>query len=116
MEWFEAHVPDPYRRLSADDAYHLRCGILHQGRASSDQYEAIVFTLPDGRGNVFHNNIMGNALNLDLVTFCTDVLNAAETWWQSAKDADPVAANAEHLVQLRPGGLAPYIVGVPVLA
>ena len=114
--WFEAHVPNPYARLSADDAYQLRCGMLHQGRASADQYGAILFTLPDGRGNVFHNNVLNDALNLDLVTFCTDILDAADGWWQSAKDTDPVAANVQHLVQLRPDGLAPYIVGIPVLA
>lgn len=114
--WFDAHLSRSYGQLSAIDAYKLRCGLLHQGRASTDQYEAIVFTLPDGRGNVFHNNIINNALNLDLMTFCADVLDAASAWWESARHEEPVASNARHLVRVRAAGLAPYIVGVPVLA
>lgn len=115
-EWFDRHLSSKYGWFSADDAYKLRCGMLHQGRASASQYSAIVFTLPDGRGNLFHNNIMNDVLNLDLMTFCADVLSAAERWWATNRNTDHVAANATNLVQVRPQGLSPYIVGVPVLA
>lgn len=115
-QWFRQHLAHRYPSLSEDDVYQLRCGLLHQGRASGAQYAALIFTLPDGNGNVFHNNILNDALNLDLRIFCSDVLNVAEGWWQSARDTEPVATNAEALLQLRPQGLPPYIVGVPVLA
>jgi hypothetical protein len=114
--WFDAQLGSTYSSLSADDVYQLRCGMLHQGRASAHQYSAIVFTLPDGRGNVFHNNILNDALNLDLVTFVTDVLGAVGAWWTDSQSHSQVASNAAHLIQVRPNGLAPYIVGTPVLA
>lgn len=113
--WFEKYGSEASTLLTANDAYQLRCGILHQGRASGDQYQAIVFTLPNKQGITFHDNVMNGALNLDLEIFCTAVLSAAESWWRSSKDVEPVASNAEHLVQVRPDGLKPYFHGVPVL-
>lgn len=73
-------------------------------------------TADSGSGNVFHNNILNDALNLDLRIFCSDVLDVAEGWSQSARRSEPVATNAESLLQLRPKGLPPYMVGMPVLA
>lgn len=114
--WFEENLGGKYQWLSPDDVYQLRCGMLHQGRMASDQYEAIIFTLPDASGNLFHNNRINDALNLDLVTFCDDIISAAEAWWEANRTSDPVRSNSADLAQIRPNGLAPYMVGMPILA
>ena len=114
--WFEAHLGETYPLLSSEDMWLLRCGMLHQGRTASKNYDAVIFTLPDGRGNLFHNNIMNQTLQLDLVKFCSDVTAAVETWWATNDHLEPVATNAKDLVRVRQDGMAPYIVGVPILA
>jgi hypothetical protein len=114
--WFEEHLGDNYDLLDPEDVWLLRCGILHQGRINSSKIDAILFTLPDGRGNVFDNNVIDGALNLDLRTFCRNIAAAAEVWWEANKNTEPVATNAEHIVRVRPDGLAGFIQGVPVLA
>jgi len=116
MAWYVQHLEPLCSPLSAKDAWALRCGLLHQGRTASAQYKAVIFTLPDGRGNVLHRNVLNGALNLDLLTFCQDVLQGVQNWWNVAKDSEPVKTNATHLVRFRQEGLSPYVVGVPVLA
>lgn len=114
--WFAENLGHRYHLLSAEDVYQLRCGMLHQGRTASDQYDAIMFTLPVSGGNYWHNIVANNALNLDLVTFCEDIIGAAELWWAANQAVEPVRTNSEDLVRLRLDGLAPYMVGRPVLA
>jgi hypothetical protein len=107
----------PYPQGISNDLYYLRCGVVHQGRLGHDrsQYSRIVFTLPNTAQNVVHLNIIGDALNLDIVTFCRDMINAASRWY-SAKQNDPhVQANLPWLVQYREQGLASYIVGMPLI-
>lgn len=114
--WFQKNLGGKYPLLGADDVYQLRCGMLHQGRMSSKQYEAIIFTLPHPSETVLHNNRFNDALNLDLVEFCDDIITAAELWWAANRTADPVLSNSADLARIRPGGLEPYVVGLPVLA
>lgn len=119
-DWFRDNVKEKYRNynLTGDDCYYLRCGVAHNGRFSNRNlgYERIVFTLPDGKGNVFHNNIMKHTLNLDLVQFCTDVLDATRQWLEQNKDNDTVKKHLEDMVSVRSGGLSPFIQGVPGIA
>lgn len=115
-EWFTANLGHVYPAFDADDVYQLRCGMLHQGRISSDQYKAVIFTLPNTARIVMHNNIFDDAYNLDLLRFCNDVIGAAEKWWESNKELEPARSNSESLVRIRPDGLPPHIKGIPVLA
>jgi hypothetical protein len=121
--WYNAHLAPLYPRLTDDDCYSLRCGVVHQGRFGHPgmQYDRIIFTLPDPRGNIFSGNVFGGGgnpptLNLDAEAFCRDVIAAVRAWF-AAKQADAnVVANLPNLVQFRPNGMAPFIGGVPVIA
>jgi len=80
------------------------------------QYSRVLFTVPNTQRNVFHNNIINDALNLDVIQFCRDVTEAAKHWYV-AKHGDPnVIANLPNLVRYRPSGLSPYMVGMPLIA
>lgn len=114
--WFRENLGEAYERFSSDDVYQLRCGMLHQGRMASEQYSAVVFTLPDGQGNVVHNFMVDDALILDLKTFCDDIIRAVEAWWVTNRDTEPIITNAQDVARLRPDGLEPFVAGVPVLA
>ena len=81
------------------------------------QYARVIFNLPSK--NVYHRGRLksqGDAvLMLDSETFCLDVLDAVRKWHGAKKDEATVSANLPKLLQYRPQGLSPYIVGVPVI-
>lgn len=111
--WFAEHAAST-SSLSPADAYELRCGLIHQGRASAKDYDAVIFTLP-GRVRL-HNVILDDVLCLDLATYCNDLLNVIDTWWQGHRTVEPVRTNAEATIRVRPDGFRNLVVGSPILA
>ena len=71
-----------YPEITGNDLYSLRCGVVHQGRLGhpKSQYSRILFTLPSTRAYL-HQNIINDALNLDLETFCRDMIEAVLRWY-----------------------------------
>jgi len=115
--WYDRWLAARYPRLTRDDIYRLRCGVVHQGRFGHPgmQYARVLFTLPNANRLVFHKNVISDALNLDAVTFCRDIVHAVREWYEDRKNDPVVKANLARLLKLYPDGLAPYIVGVPVI-
>jgi hypothetical protein len=115
--WYNANLGGRYGALTDADCYSLRCGVVHQGRFGHPKmgYGRVVFSLP-GTGIFLHNNIVNDALKLDVGQFCRDMVQAARRWFASKQNDPTVQANLPNLVQLRPQGLAPYIVGMPLIA
>lgn len=106
-----------FPNLTGEDFYSLRCGVIHQGRMGHPkmQYSRVLFTIPNANRNIFHNNILNDALNLDVCIFCNDIISVRN--WFNANQNDPnVIKNFELTVQPRPLGLAPYMVGMPLIA
>lgn len=116
--WYNANLAHKYPKMTDADCWSLRCGVVHQGRCGHPnmQYGRIIFTVPNAQNNVFHNNILNDALNLDTVIFCRDVLTSARSWFEQRANDPEVRANLPNLVQFRPQGLAPYMVGMPLIA
>jgi hypothetical protein len=116
--WYNANLASRYPNITDADCWSLRCGVLHQGRCGHPnmQYGRILFTIPNRQNNVFHNNIINDALNLDAVLFCRDVVTCARLWFDAKWNEPVVQNNLPNLVQLRPQGLAPYMVGTPLIA
>lgn len=79
-------------------------------------YSRVLFTLPDAANNVLHDNVIDDALNLDAVTFCQDMVQAVLRWYDASKNDPNVVSNLPRLFQYHENGLAPYIVGVPLIA
>ena len=52
------------------------------------EYSRVIFTVPNPQNNYYHNNIINDALNLDIITFCNDFVHAAEEWYR-VKASDP---------------------------
>jgi hypothetical protein len=116
--WYNANLAPQYPNISDADCWSLRCGVLHQGRYGHPnmQYGRILLTVPNAQRNVFHNNIINDALNLDAVIFCRDVITSARRWFANHRNDAAVRANLPNLVQFRPQGIAPYMVGIPLIA
>ena len=129
-KWFDANLVHQFNDLTADDCYRLRCGVLHQGNFShpNSRYDHIVF-MPPNRSprytkdivvtmapGVAFGSVQGRILHIEVVWFC-QLLTGAVCRWLAAKAADAtVQANLPNLVRLRPEGLPPHIVGVPLIA
>lgn len=121
-DWFDRWVAPKYSilgsiSLTGDVCYYYRCSALHQGRATHPQmpYSRIIFLEPNPRYTL-HNNILNDALNIDLATFCEDVISGCEAWLDSVAADPTVQANMASVMQRYPQGLPPYIAGIPVIA
>jgi hypothetical protein len=119
VAWFDIHVAPKYGGfMSGEDCYGLRCGLLHQGRLEPHRgwYSRVIFVEPGAISGTLHNNILGDALNIDPTIFVSDVVESALLWLETAEQTPEYAANYERSMQRYPTGLAPYISGVPVIA
>jgi hypothetical protein len=97
VSWFNRYMASRYQMiigldsepmvfLNGNDFYALRCALLHEGASEIQNQRARTvlddFCFTSVRG--IHCNYSGNAyrqvLQLDVVTFCTDILSGAEEW------------------------------------
>ena len=116
--WFDEYVAPKYGGfLSGDDCYEFRCSLLHQGSSqhSKSNYSRVLFVEPSATTNVFHNNIMNDALNIDVRIFCQDIVEGANKWLQKVENTELYKKNYDKFMRRYPNGLEPYIVGVPVI-
>jgi hypothetical protein len=117
-DWFDRYVADKYRGfLTADDCYFFRCSLLHQGSTQHPKsgYSKILFVEPSATTNVFHCNIINDALNIDVRIFCNDIIEGAKVWLQQYEKTELYKKNYGKFISRYPNGLIPYIVGVPVI-
>ena len=117
--WYRQWIGDLGTVLTPNDCYSLRCGVVHQGRFGhrNMQFSRVIFVLPNPSLNIGTARVITNdALNLGAVGFCQTMIEAVSQWAEATKTHPNVIANLPRLVQMREQGLAPYVVGVPVIA
>ena len=117
--WFDKWIAPKYAgSFSGQDCYHFRCSLLHQGSTQHPKgaFSRILFVEPGSTSGVFHNNILNDALNIDVSIFCGDMIEGVKAWLPGARDLPHFAANENRFVTRYRHGLAPYIVGLPVIA
>lgn len=120
MNWYNAYVLQRLPTLAAEDCFSLRGGVVHQGSSGvvtkGGKRRRVLFTIPDESGNVVHGVILSDVLQFDTRLFCNAIAFAVRDWFQVAQHDATVQANLPNLVQYRPQGLKPYIVGLPLIA
>lgn len=117
--WFDKYVASKYNGfLSGENCYFFRCSLLHQGRSQhpSSNYKRVLFVEPSASTNVFHNNIMNDALNIDVRIFCNDMISGAEKSLGENEETELYKKNYDKFMRRYPDGLSPYVVGVPVIS
>lgn len=117
--WYKANIHDVGGpALTPDEAYELRSTVVHQSRAqgsSARSYSRILFTMKKTNVRV-HNSIANDARIFDVTMFCEDWIGAVRQWIERAKANQVVQGHLPDLLQVRPMGLAPYMVGMPIIA
>lgn len=121
VDWFNRYVAPRYTgsrgtTLTGEDAYYFRCSMLHQGRTqhASSGYSRILFVEPSS--NVFHNNVLNDALNIDIRIFVADIINGVNAWLPTVQSSAFFQKNYDTFVRRYPDGIPPYIVGIPVIS
>ena len=104
-----------YSFLTGDDMYSIRCGVVHNGRCGDLKHNVarVLFALP-GPGTLV-NCQMNDAYVYGVVEFCKDFIAIVRKWYRDNESNTYVQANVPRLVQFRPMGLAPYVVGMPLI-
>jgi len=117
-EWFDEHVGHKCQFVTGEDCYRFRCSLLHEGSSQhpKGRYSRVLFVEPSATTSVFHCNILDDALNLDVRIFCRDILSGVENWLQQHEGTQLYKKNYDKFMRRYPNGLAPYIVGVPVIS
>jgi hypothetical protein len=119
IKWFDVYVGSKYINfLSGEDCYYFRCSLLHQARSQhpKSNYARVIFVEPSVTTNIFHCNILNDALNLDVRIFCEDIITGVQEWLLKFEGTPIFSQNYNMFMRRYPNGLPPYIVGVPVIS
>ena len=124
--WYDANVePFIFTQLSSGElVWKIRNAMIHEAgiQFTAFGFDRVLFTVPDKSGNVFDQNTSRPTqdspltLNLDLLLFVRRILHGAEQWLSSIRDDVAKQGRLDRLLQLRPNGLAPHMVGMPLIA
>lgn len=118
--WFDAYVAPKYEgNFDGSNCYAFRCAALHQGRSAQRNlgYTRVLFLAPtDANRLCMHNNVLNDALNLDVGEFCRDMISAVRIWMHREASNPTFQRNMASFLQRHRGGLPPYIVGVDVFS
>lgn len=105
----------PHSQAKHANSIGVQCCIKVGRNIQSFGYGRILFVEPGATSNIFHNNVLNDALNIDAAIFCKDVLAGAAAWLQIMQNSDNYRKNFPLFMQRYPAGLPPYIVGIPVI-
>jgi hypothetical protein len=119
-DWFNRWVGPKYTGIfTGQECWYFRCSLLHQGTTQHPQsgYNRIIFIEPGPgtRQYVAHRAVLMDALMLDVRIFCSDIMDGAERWLRQAANTPEYQANYAAYAARHPNGLAPYMVGIPVV-
>jgi hypothetical protein len=111
------YIKDMESPLTGDACYRFRCSLLHQGSSQHPKspFSRIMFIEPGSTTNVVHYGKLNDALCIDLNLFCREMISGARLWLKQAAQDPCYVKNYQQFARRHEGGLAPYIVGVPVI-
>jgi hypothetical protein len=111
------HIRQIENPLTGEACYRFRCSLLHQGSSQHPKspFDRIMFIEPGVTTNVIHYGRMNDALCIDLNLFCRELIAGARLWLQQAEHEANYIKNYAHFARRYAQGIAPYIVGVPVI-
>lgn len=125
-KWFDTFVggySSDRLTFNGEVVWKLRNGMLHETALALREYgyDRVYFTVPDPR-RPFHMMHMCTSeqngetmLNLDLQTFCRDIVRSARGWVTLIQNDAEKLSRLNGLIQFRPNGFN-HIIGTPLVA
>ncbi|MCK0168421.1 hypothetical protein MWU52_12725 [Jannaschia sp. S6380] len=100
------------------ECYYYRCAMLHQARSTNaySAFSRVLFVEPKSTSVWMHYNTINDALLIDLPSFCHEVTQGYRDWIAAVQENDNFRKNMASTMQRHREGLAPYIIGVPVIS
>lgn len=124
--WCEVYAEPKFSSVKAIDLWCLRGGIHHNAMLSGhpSNKRGRLLLMPANSQSTGPNELEvsncgtppQDGLQIFIPYFCHQMIEAATDWWGQNHDDGIVRQNLPNLVQYRPRGLAPFMVGAPVLA
>jgi len=129
VRWYDKFVkitPRLNMRFDGEVVWKIRNAMLHEIALDFKGYgyDRVLFQPPNRNVQIdfmlSSNNggIEETALMRSILPFCEEIIQGAEQWLQEVEnDVDNTRLNnLDRLLQYRPLGLAPHVVGLPVIA
>jgi hypothetical protein len=107
IAWVDQFLPDPL--LTGAERYRMRCKVLHEGRAGTNQpgrYSGFSFGQPAETGEVDHKRVEGTTLHLDVGKLADETKAGVDRWIgairanHTSADFLTVQTNLPNLVRL----------------
>jgi len=119
--WYLKHAKAQAGGVEPDECYSLRCGGAHQGRMEIKKgfAQRAIFTIRSSKYKVDGITMKSgdqSAYVFDAERWCRRWIAAVRVWQETVKDNPTVKRNSQNMLQLRPDGLAPFMVGQPIIA
>ena len=129
-KWYDTWVDkfvSQYVRFDGEVMWKLRNSMMHEAslNLASYGYDRALFTPPSRSGNIIHMAVTSDgggssesALTIYLPSFFNDIKLGVQKGLDCVDtDSDPSRRERmDGLIQLRPQGLAPHIVGLPLVS
>lgn len=124
VEFVDRYTTRDDLAFTGEECYYLRCGLIHKGDTSGHSKfptSHVMFTTPES-GSSFHGPTLihgGHDVSCrtaNAVTFCAVMDAAARAWIADNIRNEPAIEKSESLLSRRPGGLFPFVIGLPVVA
>lgn len=119
--WFDDNVGRPNQLMfTGKNCWNYRCSCLHSGQSEAKDakgkgYSRVFFLVPGKTTVLMHDNVINDMYNIDIVTFCNQMIEGVRKWEKVAKETELFQRKYELLMRVRPDGFPPYIVGTPVI-
>ena len=124
--WCKTYAEQKFRSVKAEDLWCLRGSVHHNAMLSEhpSNVRGRLLLMPGNTQQAVPNELVvekcgtppQDGLQISIPYFCDRMIDAAADWWGKKRDDPTVVKNLPNLVQYRPNGLAPFMVGMPVLA
>lgn len=121
VKWWDANLPEYLGHFPGERAWAFRCSMLHQGRALHSKWprDRVLLMEPDTRGSRMHcvqiDAGTERARILYIPELVRDLVTAARSWLAARDNDSVVQKNLDRFVRRRPDGVAPYVVGIPLI-
>jgi hypothetical protein len=118
ISWFDTYAAKYYDGyLCGNDAYYLRCSVLHQGRVTHkdlQQHNAIGFIEPHSPFRMGKNHV-DNIFYIEVHLHCQKLGKAVSDWLKIVENTENYQKNYQTFFKRAPSEIYMHIYDVPII-